>query len=92
MIPAIDIDKFSAVAKALGLVPWQVFRQVEQELTTQSSSSPVLTPVPDAFITQFEHDFNVGLYDYAAHPGFNDEPDNRGEESQIPDEWEEGEE
>lgn len=67
---AIDIDKFSAVAKALGLAPWRVFRQAERELAEGRVAERVEDIDPVQYVQETEAklasitDFEIGL---AAH-------------------------
>lgn len=98
---AIKISQASALAQAFGRSLKTFVARAESTLTAQSSSSPVspvsstAPPLSEEYITQLEQDLASGRYAYAAYttpykPA--DDTDSVGEESQIPDGWEEREE
>lgn len=81
---SITMDKFEPIARALGLKPWQVMRQAEEELRRESAQA-----IAEDFATKLRAGMTPEELGLAAKTREIDPLDARGEESQVPPGWDE---
>lgn len=94
---AIAIDKLEAISHALELKAWKVMQQAEKEISenTSSTPSPVMLSEAEAYkiAEELDRKLRAGMtpeqLGLAAKTREIDPLDGRGEESQIPPDWDE---